>query len=78
MGHCVALSLMIAVLSPDHGKTTLVDKLFEFSGTALGQKGQERALDFNDLEKERGITIISKCVPLLGSRCVFFLECEGF
>jgi GTP-binding protein len=44
----------------DHGKTTLVDKIFEHSGTKLGQKGQERAMDFNDLEKERGITIFAK------------------
>ena len=38
----------------------MVDKLFEFSGTELGQKNQERAMDSNDLEKERGITIFAK------------------
>lgn len=38
------------LLSTD-GKTTLVDKIFEHSGTKLGQKGQERAMDFNELEK---------------------------
>ena len=38
----------------------MVDKLFDQSGTSLGQKSRERALDFNDLEKERGITIFAK------------------
>ena len=45
----------------DHGKTTLVDKLLRQSGT-LGARVelQERAMDSNDLERERGITILSK------------------
>ena len=45
----------------DHGKTTLVDKLLEHSGT-LDRKniGAERILDSNDQERERGITILSK------------------
>ncbi len=45
----------------DHGKTTLVDKLLEQSGT-LGERGEgeERMMDSNDLEKERGITILAK------------------
>lgn len=45
----------------DHGKTTLVDKLLQQSGT-LGDRAeiQERMMDSNDLEKERGITILSK------------------
>ena len=45
----------------DHGKTTLVDKLLEHSGT-LDRKniGSERILDSNDQERERGITILSK------------------
>jgi len=45
----------------DHGKTTLVDKLLEQSNT-LGDrvKLEERAMDSNELEKERGITILSK------------------
>ncbi|NOQ14450.1 MAG: hypothetical protein GQ583_08260, partial [Methyloprofundus sp.] len=41
----------------DHGKTTLVDKLLEQSGTfAEHEKTTERMMDSNDLEKERGIT----------------------
>ncbi|MCG6885588.1 MAG: translational GTPase TypA [Proteobacteria bacterium] len=45
----------------DHGKTTLVDKLLAQSGT-LSSRGEvaERVMDSNDLEKERGITILSK------------------
>lgn len=45
----------------DHGKTTLVDKLLQQSGT-LGRKdqGAERVMDSNDQEKERGITILAK------------------
>ena len=45
----------------DHGKTTLVDKLLEQSGT-LGSRGEaiNRVMDSNALEKERGITILSK------------------
>ncbi len=45
----------------DHGKTTLVDQLFRQSGTFRdNQRIEERAMDSNDLEKERGITILAK------------------
>ena len=45
----------------DHGKTTLVDKLLQQSGTLKTRgKAQERVMDSNALEKERGITITSK------------------
>ena len=45
----------------DHGKTTLVDKLLRQSGTLdRNELGQERVMDSNDIEKERGITILSK------------------
>jgi len=45
----------------DHGKTTLVDKLLQQSGTLDDRSTpHERLLDHNDLEKERGITILSK------------------
>ncbi len=45
----------------DHGKTTLVDKLLRQSGT-LDERGEreERVMDSNDIEKERGITILAK------------------
>ena len=45
----------------DHGKTTLVDKLLEQSGTLNRRdQGTERIMDSNDQEKERGITILAK------------------
>jgi len=45
----------------DHGKTTLVDQLLRQSGTfAAHEKTTERMMDSNDIEKERGITILSK------------------
>ena len=45
----------------DHGKTTLVDQLLRQSGTfAEHEKVAERVMDSNDLEKERGITILAK------------------
>ena len=45
----------------DHGKTTLVDKLLEQSGTfSEHEQIGERMMDSNDLEKERGITILEK------------------
>ena len=45
----------------DHGKTTLVDALLRQSGTfRANEQVQERVMDSNDLEKERGITILSK------------------
>jgi GTP-binding protein len=50
----------------DHGKTTLVDRLLQQSGTfRAGQKLVERALDSNDLERERGITILAKCTSVV-------------
>ena len=49
----------------DHGKTTLVDQLFRQSGTFRdNQRIDERAMDSNDLEKERGITILAKCTSV--------------
>ncbi len=45
----------------DHGKTTLVDKLLEQSGTLDRRtSGEERLMDSNDQERERGITILAK------------------
>ncbi len=49
----------------DHGKTTLVDKLLQQSGTfAAHSKVTERIMDSNDIEKERGITILAKNTAL--------------
>jgi GTP-binding protein len=49
----------------DHGKTTMVDKLLQQSGTfASHQAVTERVMDSNDLEKERGITILAKNTAL--------------
>ena len=50
----------------DHGKTTLVDKLLQQSGTFReNQRVEERAMDSNDLEKERGITILAKATSVV-------------
>jgi GTP-binding protein len=50
----------------DHGKTTLVDRLMQQSGSFReNQRVAERALDSNDLERERGITILSKVTSIL-------------
>jgi GTP-binding protein len=49
----------------DHGKTTLCDVLLRQTGTfRANQQVQERALDSNDLERERGITILAKCTSV--------------
>src|SRR5438309_8193476 len=50
----------------DHGKTTLVDKLLQQSGSFReNQRVAERVMDSNDLEKERGITILAKCTSVV-------------
>ncbi len=50
----------------DHGKTTLVDELLKQSGSFReNQKVAERAMDSNDLERERGITILAKCTSVV-------------
>ena len=49
----------------DHGKTTLVDELLGQSGAFReNQSVAERAMDSNDLERERGITILAKCTSV--------------
>jgi len=50
----------------DHGKTTLVDTFLQQSGTFKDHQAlTERAMDSNDLERERGITILAKCTSLM-------------
>ncbi|WP_032113137.1 translational GTPase TypA [Candidatus Paracaedibacter symbiosus] len=50
----------------DHGKTTLVDTMLKQSGTfRQNQQVAERVMDSNDLERERGITILAKCTSLV-------------
>ena len=49
----------------DHGKTTLVDELLKQSGAfRANQAVAERAMDSNELERERGITIMAKCTSV--------------
>src|ERR687893_2524200 len=49
----------------DHGKTTLVDNLLKQTGAfRANQQVAERAMDRNDLERERGITILAKCTAV--------------
>ncbi|MDX1808724.1 MAG: translational GTPase TypA [Sulfurospirillaceae bacterium] len=61
----------IAVIAHvDHGKTTLVDELLKQSGTFTNhQKVDERVMDSNALEKERGITILSKNTAIMYKTC---------
>jgi len=63
----------------DHGKTTLVDKLLVQSGTfARHQQVGERVMDSNDIERERGITILAKnCAITLGDTRINIVDTPG-
>ncbi len=65
--HALPMELRnIAIIAHvDHGKTTLVDQLLKQSGSVReNQHMAERAMDSNDLERERGITILAKCTSV--------------
>ena len=59
--HSLGLRNIAIIAHVDHGKTTLVDQLLKQSGTlSRSEQGSVRVMDSNDLERERGITILSK------------------
>ncbi|MFY9590019.1 translational GTPase TypA [Rickettsia endosymbiont of Halotydeus destructor] len=63
----------------DHGKTTLVDNMLKQSGTfRANQAVAERAMDSNDLERERGITILAKCTSVMWKDvCINIVDTPG-
>ncbi len=63
----------------DHGKTTLVDEMLKQSGAfRANQKVAERVMDSNDLERERGITILAKCTSVqIGDNRINIVDTPG-
>ena len=62
----MALRNLAIIAHVDHGKTTLVDRLLQQSGSFReNQRVAERVMDSNDLERERGITILAKVTSIL-------------
>src|SRR5215216_5463036 len=65
-GNLMKLRNVAIIAHVDHGKTTLVDRLLQQAGSFReNQKVAERAMDSNDLERERGITILAKATSIL-------------
>ena len=61
----MSLRNLAIIAHVDHGKTTLVDRLLQQSGAFReNQRVAERAMDSNDLERERGITILAKVTSI--------------
>ncbi len=66
MAHQSSLRNIAIIAHVDHGKTTLCDVLLKQSGTFReNQQVEDRVMDSNDLERERGITILAKCTSVL-------------
>jgi GTP-binding protein len=64
--HTMSLRNIAIIAHVDHGKTTLVDQLLAQSGVFRANEAHaERAMDSNDQERERGITILAKCTSVL-------------
>jgi GTP-binding protein len=74
-----ALRNIAIIAHVDHGKTTLVDKLLQQSGTFRdNQQVAERVMDSNDLERERGITILAKnCAVDYGGTHINIVDTPG-
>ena len=65
MDSLMSLKNIAIIAHVDHGKTTLIDRLLAESGTVrANQQVAERAMDSNDLERERGITILAKVTSI--------------
>src|SRR5215831_18397948 len=63
---CMDIRNIAIIAHVDHGKTTLVDAMLRQSGAfRANQQVLERALDSNELERERGITILAKCTSVV-------------
>ena len=61
-----ALRNIAIIAHVDHGKTTLVDEMLRQSGAVAAHSDMaERAMDSNDIERERGITILAKCTSVM-------------
>lgn len=62
----------------DHGKTTLVDQLLRQSGTLVLEQGQDRVMDSDSIERERGITILAKNTGITyGSHTINIVDTPG-